>query len=202
MGKDAGRATLGFSVHTGWAALIAVAGTPASPVILERRRVDMIAGSEPDSPRFVYHAAQNLASLGAAERCVREAVELSCAKAMAAIEHVVRELGERNYDVAGSGIVVGSRPLTADLATILESHALIHAAEGALFRAAIKSASERLKIPVMEIHARELPSRAARVLKIPVTALPERLAQVGRAAGRPWSKDQKDSFLAALLASV
>src|SRR5256885_14279621 len=105
MEKRVDRETFGFSVQTGWAAMIAVAGPPAAPVILERRRIEMMTGSDPDSPRFVYHAAQNL-GLAAAERSVREATEVSRAKAMTAIEAVVAELDRRSYDVAGSGIVV------------------------------------------------------------------------------------------------
>jgi hypothetical protein len=200
MSKRVGRATLGFSVHTGWAAMIAVAGTPASPVILDRLLVEMIPDSDRDPPRFVYHAAQEL-SLGAAERYVRVATEKSRANALAALKTAVAELGKRGHEVVATGIIVSGRPLAADLAAILKSHPLLHTAEGELFRQAIKSASEKLKIPVTEIPARDLPARAARVLKVSAAELPDRLAAVGRAAGRPWSKDQKDSFLVALLAA-
>jgi hypothetical protein len=200
MSKRGSQATLGFSVHTGWAAMIAVAGTPASPVILDRLLVEMIPDSDRDPPRFVYHAAQEL-SLGAAERYVRMATEKSRANALAVLKAAVTELKKRGHEVVATGIIVSGRPLSADLAAILKSHPLLHTAEGELFRGAIKSASEKLKIPVTEIPARDLPARAARVLKVPAAALPGRLAEVGRAAGRPWSKDQKDSFLVALLAA-
>jgi hypothetical protein len=78
---------------------------------------------------------------------------------------------------------------------------LIHTAEGALFRGAIKSASEALKIPITEVPARELPLRASSALGVPLAALLDRLAAIGRTAGKPWAKDQKDAFLVALLAS-
>jgi hypothetical protein len=200
MGKGGDRATFGFSVHTGWAAMIAVAGTPAAPVILDRSLVEMIPDSDRDPPRFVYHAGQEL-SLIAAERYIREATEKSRANALAALKAAIAELGKRGHDIVASGIIVSGRPLDADLAAILKSHTLVHTAEGELFRGAIKSASEKLKIPVTEIPARDLPARAARVLKIPEAELPGRLAKVGRSAGRPWSKDQKDSFLVALIAA-
>ena len=200
MGKNGDRATLGFSVHTGWAAMIAVAGTPASPVILDRSLVEMIPDSDRDPPRFVYHAAQEL-SLSAAERFVRKATEQSRTKALAALKAAVAELEKRSHRVVATGIIVSGRPVDVDLPAILKSHALLHAAEGELFREAIKSASEKLKIPVTEIRARELPARAAGMLKISAAELPDRLAKVGRTAGRPWSKDQKDSFLVALLAA-
>jgi hypothetical protein len=31
---------LGFRVHSGWTAMVAVAGSPASPVVLDRRRIE------------------------------------------------------------------------------------------------------------------------------------------------------------------
>jgi hypothetical protein len=65
----------------------------------------------------------------------------------------------------------------------------------------MRHASESLKIPVIEVPARELETRASPLLGVNTNELPERLVAIGRAAGKPWSKDQRDSFLAALLAS-
>jgi hypothetical protein len=200
MGKSVDRAALGFSVHTGWAAMIAVGGTPGSPVILHRSLVEMIPDEDRDPPRFVYHAGQEL-SLGAAEKYIRVATEKSSNNALAAVRAAVAELKKGGHEVVASGLIGSNRALDADLATILKSHSLVHTAEGELFRGAIKSAIEKLKIPVTEIAARELPARAAKVLEVSAAELPERLAKVGRAAGRPWSKDQKDAFLVALVAA-
>jgi hypothetical protein len=198
MAKGRDRASLGFSVHTGWAAMIAIGGPPRSPAILERSRIEMMEGNDADSPRFVYHAAQKL-SLDAAERSVHAAREISCARAKAALKAAIARIEERNYDVVGASIIVANRPFAAELASIVKSHALIHSAEGVLFREAIQSASERLKLPVTVVRARDLESRGAEMLGVRVAALPERLTAIGRAAGKPWSKDQRDAFLAALL---
>jgi len=200
MKKSLVRATLGFSVHTGWAAMIAVAGAPKSPVILDRRRVEMM-GNDPANPRFVYHYAAESLALSAAERFVRKAIEQSRDNAVTALETAIAELRKKDYDIVASGVIVGNRPLEAKLSDILKSHSLIHTAEGELFRVAIKSASERLKIPVTEIRARDLEPRAAKVLGISSAKVKERLDAVGRVAGRPWSKDQKTSLLAALVAA-
>jgi hypothetical protein len=200
MAKSRDRAVLGLSVHTGWAALMAVGGTVRTPAILERVRVEMLDGSDPSQPRFVYHAAQKIA-LAAAARLVREVTEIARARAKAALQNVVERLNEHNYEVVASGIIVANRPTSADLGAIVKSHALIHSAEGALFRGAMKHASESLEIPVIEVPAGELQPRASRLLGVSTNELPERLTAIGRAAGKPWSKDQRDSFLAALLAS-
>src|SRR5688572_15440335 len=128
MNKARDRATLGFSVHTGWAAMTSVAGSATSPVILDRRRAAM-TGDDPHQPRFVYHYAAERLTLSAAERFVRAAIEQSRASAVAALEAAVAELGKKNYDVVASGIIVGNRPLEVTLADILKSHSLIHTAE-------------------------------------------------------------------------
>jgi len=200
MKKSLVRATFGFSVHTGWAAMIAVAGPPKSPVILDRRRVEMM-GNEPTNPRFVYHYAAESLALPAAERFVRKAIEQSRDNALVALEAAIAELRKKDYDIVASGILVGNRPLEAALPDILKSHSLIHTAEGELFRVAVKRASERLKIPVTEIRARDLEPQAAKVLGISSAKVKERLDAIGRAAGRPWSKDQKTALLAALVAA-
>src|SRR5262249_60142956 len=89
------RAAFGFRVHTGWAALIAVQGPVSldSPVILDRRRVEMMEGGKPEAPAFVYHAAAKL-PLKSAEQLVQRAAELAKRRASAALESARRQLSE------------------------------------------------------------------------------------------------------------
>lgn len=198
-GPRRGRAALGFSVHTGWAAVVAVSGPAASAAVLDRRRLEMIPGSDPRRPRFVYHAARTL-EREPARRLIRESAERATAEATASLQAVVKELGSRDQQVVAAGIVVGNRPLAAELESILASHSLVHAAEGELFRDAIRSATRRAGIPVTEVRARDLGSRAAAALGVPEGKVAQLLVGIGSAAGRPWAKDQKDACLAALIA--
>ena len=193
------RAALGFSVHTGWAILVAVAGPAASAAVIDRRRIEMMPHRDAKRPRFVYHAAQRLPR-AAAERLVRESTEMSWKNARAAIGAAVEELRATGYDVVASGIIVGNKRLDAALDTILESHALIHTAEGQLFRDAIGRASEALALPVTEVGAKALEPRAAKALRLSDAGLAAHVAQIGSAAGRPWSKDHRQACLAAELA--
>jgi hypothetical protein len=197
--RKRGRAALGFSVHTGWAAMVAVSGPATSAAVLDRRRLVMIPGSDPESPRFVYHAAREL-QLEPAERLIRESAELSHGRAKAALQAVVEELGTREYQTVAVGIIVGNRPLSAALDAILKSHSLVHAAEGELFREAIRSASRTVGIPIAEVRAKDLHARAATALGVSDGRVAQVLARIGRAAGKPWAKDQKDACLAALSA--
>jgi len=193
------RVAFGFSVHTGWAALTAMSGHPDSAVVVDRRRVEMIVGSDPGRPPYVYHAARELAP-EAAEGFIRKFVEQSRGKARAALKVAVDGLRAREYEVVASGIVTGDRPVTASLDGILKSHALVHAAEGEMYRAAIRAASEALELAVVEVRAGELRARASKALGVSAAHLEARLAGIGRVAGSPWAKDQKDACLAALVA--
>ncbi len=194
------RVTLGFSVHTGWAAMIAVAGTAAAPLIVDRRRIEMIAGHDPEAPPFVYHAARKL-PLARAERFVRDAATEARDTAAVAIAEALAALAA--HEVAGAGIVVGEPPRTTpSLEAILGNHSAIHTAEGALYRQAVAQACAAHALPVTEVRARELPARAAAMLRVAPAAVTARLDEIGRAAGRPWAKDQKDAFVAALAAAA
>jgi hypothetical protein len=198
-GRKDGRAALGFAVHTGWAVLVAASGPTSSVEVLDRRRLEMIPGGDRGSPRFVYHAAKEL-PLETAERMIRGLAELSLARAKTALQAVVEELVAKDYQVTASGIIVGGRPLPTSLDAILKSHALIHAAEGELFRRAIRGASESLEIPVTEVRATALHSRAAKTLGISLEGMEQHLNGIGRVVGRPWAKDHRDACLAATIA--
>jgi hypothetical protein len=116
------------------------------------------------------------------------------------VRAAVAELRARGHEaVAGGLLLAGGRPLPG-LRDVLASHALIHAAEGELFRDALRRASHRCGLRVAEVRERELEQRAARSLRRPVAELGRRLAEWGRALGPPWTLDEKRAALVAWLA--
>jgi len=194
-------AALGFRVHTGWAAMIAVTppGESPLPTILDRRRVEMIFGTDPQERRFTYHAAAKL-TLDAAQRFVLETEKIALSRAKEKLAAAIRDLRERGYEVVASGTILGNRPFSSPLEATLRSHSLLHAAEGDLFRQAIIGASEALGVPVTRVPAREIYSEAVKHLAVSLEVLRGRLVELGREVGKPWTQDQKESLLVALLA--
>jgi hypothetical protein len=186
------RAALGFSVHTGWAVMVAVGSTDRA--VLDRRRIVLISGEDRDRPRFVFHAASKL-PFEPAERLVADSTELAYANALAELRSAMQEL-----DVVSCGIITGGRPLTASLESILRSHALIHTAEGVLFREALRRACEALGIAAVQVRSRELRGRGAAAVGVAEGKMDDHLAAVGRATGKPWGKDHRDAFVAAAIA--
>src|ERR1035441_7055975 len=126
------RTALGFRAHSGWAAMVAVGGTMDAPQVLERRRI-VIADPEMPGSKQPYHAAAEL-PFSKAEELVQNAIESSRALALEAMSATVKALQSQGHEVAGCGILLGSGNALPGLERILASHALIHTAEGEMFR--------------------------------------------------------------------
>lgn len=192
-------AAVGFRVHSGWTALVALATTKGSPAILARERVHLVETFTYEF-RQPYHTAEKLPAEKAAfvSRMRAEARRL----AFRAIRKVQTDLLEQGYELAGCGLPRASgRPLPA-LAQILASHSLIHTADGELFRQAILHASARCGLKAIAIKERELLDSASRALHLKSSDLVRRVTDLGRPLGPPWSQDEKFASLAAWLALI
>jgi hypothetical protein len=205
---SARRAALGFSVHTGWAVAVLVAGPAAAPEAtpkvapqaLLRRRLDLCGDS---GKRFSYHRAAEVLQAGRpladAEAIVQAARDNALQYTRAALAALLEGL-PAEHRPAAAGIVLGNAPLPADLAAILKAHPRVHAAEGALFREAIASACNAQGLALLGVPGKALAARAEQELKRPAAALAAGSTGAGRALGRPWARDEKDAFLVAWLA--
>jgi hypothetical protein len=195
-GRAAGRAAaLGFRAHSGWSALVAVAGPATEPVAVVRRRIELARRA----PRQPFHAAEGR-PFAAAEDLVRRAAGEASDLAERAVEEAVAELRAGGHaPVAGGLLLAAGRPLPG-LREILASHALIHAAEGELFRDVLRRASRRCGLRLVEVGERELADRAARSLRRPAAEIQGRLAEWGKALGPPWTQDEKRAALVAWVA--
>jgi hypothetical protein len=188
-------AALGFRAHSGWAALVAVAGPAAEPIAVVRRRVVL----SDKTPRQPFHAAEGQ-PFAAAEELIRRSTEEAAALAERAVNEAIAELRAIGHEAVASGLLLAvTRPLPG-LAAILASHALIHTAEGELFRDVLRQASRRSGLGLTEVGDRELEEKATRSLRRPPAVLQRRIADWGKALGSPWTQDEKRAALVAWLA--
>jgi hypothetical protein len=187
---------LGMKSHIGWAAVVALAGPVASAEVVAKRRIQM-AGTFDEGA--VYHKGQGL-PFTQAEAHIRSSEERFERTAREALADLAAELRTAGCEPVASGLVSGNGRALPPLASILRSHALVHAAEGELYRRVLLRASEACRIPALPIPAKEIEARAAGALGIAPARLPARLAALGKASGRPWARDQKESALAAWIA--
>ncbi len=166
--------------------MVAVAGPPDQPAILDRRRIDLASGRGSVQP---YHAARELgAARGQAflEKCRAASNALACEALAAAISQIG---GDR---VKKCAVLMGSGRPSPSLEATLASHAAIHAAEGEFFRDIVIHAAESCGLRARRIREKELPAIAPRELAI--------VNGLGKIVGPPWTQDQKLAAVAALLA--
>ncbi len=192
------QAALGFRVHSGWAAVVAVCVDKGSPVVLARQRVHLVETFTYEF-RQPYHTAKKRPLAEA-----REFISRMRAEAKRLAYRAIRELESRTQEqgvkLTRCGLLLASgRPLPG-LEKILASHALIHTADGELFREALLHASARRGLREFTIKERELLDRAGQVFRAKPNELMRRVTELGRSLGAPWSQDEKFATLAAWLA--
>jgi hypothetical protein len=191
-------AALGCRVHSGWAALIAVAGPLAAPVVLERRRIELVDRTIPGGAQ-PFHAAR-LLNLDEARQLTSRSLEGATRLARAALGAAAGLLRRQGSEVTAFGLIQSSARPLPPLAAVLASHALVHTAEGELFRDALAAAAADLGLSVLRVKERDLLDRCAARPGIAAGDVERRLADLGRALGPPWRQDQKLATLAAWLA--
>jgi hypothetical protein len=111
-------------------------------------------------------------------------------------------LHQQGYELKGCSLLLASGKPLPDLSRILASHALIHTADGELFREALLHASEHCGLETFTAKESEMPQRAAHALHLPPDELGCRLAALGQRFGSPWTQDEKFATLIAWLSLV
>ena len=192
------KAAVGFRVHSGWAAMVAVRVDKGKPQVLARERVHLV---ETFTYRFRQpcHTAARLPLAEAqefVERVEKEAGQL----AHRAIRKLQSDLQKQDIQLIRSGLLLASGRTLPSFENILASHALIHTADGELFREALKCGAKRCGLETAPIKERELLERAKQTLRVPPAMLLRRVTELGKPFGAPWSQDEKFATIAAWVA--
>ena len=192
------QAAVGFRVHSGWSAVVAVSLEEGAPVVLARQRVHLVETFTYEF-RQPYHTAEKMLAGQA-----REFISRMMAEARRLSYRAIRELESRTQEqgvkLTRCGLLLASGRALPELDKILASHALIHTADGELFREGILHAIARCGLEDFRVKEKELLDRAGRMLRIKPNALMRRVTELGRSVGSPWSQDEKFATLAAWLA--
>jgi len=167
--------------------MVAVGGEASSPVVLERRRLELVNREIPGSVQ-PYHWAKDM-KLEDAEAFLRLCAEAAAGMARAGLRDALAALAGRGYEATGCAILLAAGRPARDLASTLRSHPAIHTAEGEFFRNALRVAAESHGLAVTGIKERELAGDGA---------LERRVAELGKTIGPPWRQDEKLSCLAGL----
>ncbi len=175
-----GTIVIGVMARTGSAVAIALSGTPAVPQFWGRREIELVPPGLVAQP---YHAAAGMDQAAAMEliACVESAAEKAAAAGLRTLAATCRP-----SPVGAVAVVVKAVSVPGDLAGILRSHAWMHAAEGVLYREAVLAGAAGCGWVAHGVEASALPAEVQAV------------SALGRAAGRPWRRFEKDAARAAL----
>ena len=177
---------VGFRAHSGWAMAVVVAASPTGLVVVDRRRIETADPAIPGSKQ-PFHAAEPL-PFPQAEALIVRCRESSRALAQAAVAGLVR-----THSIRTAALLCSSaRPLPG-LAATLKSHALIHTAEGEMFRDVLAQAVEHCGLPLTRVKEKEAWDLAS-------PALREQIGNMKKQLGPPWTQDEKLAALAAWMA--
>lgn len=186
-------AVVGVADHSGWANLVTVGAENGRPIIIDRRRCELIGD---DLPRQPYHAAEGL-SVDQAEALVDRVTGAAAVGARTALTSLVEDL-DGCLVVALTVRAPGGRPLPSTVAGVLASHSAMHAAEGQLYRDTLGEAAAGLGIALAPYQRDVVEARAAARLGLTEGGLASLVADLGRPLGPPWRAEHKEATAAAL----
>jgi len=169
----------GVSTRTGSAVIIALCSRH-QPAFAGRWDVAL---TSPDVERQAYHVAADL-TLTEADELVKQTEQAAEAGGVAALRAAEASLQAGN--LVAVAVVVKAVSVPSTTAQVLRSHTWMHAAEGVLYREAMLAAARKC-------------GWTAHAIDSAVLTDPHReLDAIGRAAGRPWRRIEKDAAAAAL----
>ncbi len=190
------KVAFGMKAHSGWAALLVIGERDGELVVADRRRIELV---DDEWARQPYHAAQDLKP-EAARDLVKHGVEAARRIAVREMRAAVKRERERENDVTGCAVLVVDPMPDWSVEEILAVHFRMHKAEGVLFRDALVRAAKECGLRLVEIPEKTLTPHAEAALETSAGSLAKEIARLGKIAGPPWGKDQKDAALAALVA--
>ena len=176
-----GGIAVGVVARTGRAVVVMLRGTRDAPGFAARREIELAGAGLPVQP---YHVAAGL-DLAAAGKLVGEAERGAAETAAAGLRALMASL-PASPRVSGVAVAVKAVAIPDSVGEVLRSHAWMHAAEGVLYREAVLAAARQCGWAAYAVDVSALP------------AADQVLAMLGRAAGRPWRRAEKDAARAAL----
>jgi hypothetical protein len=190
-------AAVGFSAHSGWTALVAISLEEGYPLVLLRQRPHLVKTFTYEF-RQPYHTAEKRPPAEA--RSIISRVRADARHlAYQAIHSVQTRLQEQDYELKRCGLLLASGGPLPALPQILSSHALIHTADGELFREALIHASLRCGFEMFTAKESVLLETASHTLHSQQNELVRRLTGLGSGLGSPWTRDEKFAALIAWL---
>ena len=189
------RSALGLKARTGRAIVVAVGGDLRAPQVVERSQFLLL----PKGVMATYHEAEPLAP-AAAEKSVQRSIAAAERLAAQGIGEAAQRLAKAGHEVAGCAVLIGPGMPKWTTAEIVAVHVRMHQAEGELFRNVLVAGAKACRLALTTLPEKTALDAAAKELGITRAQLDAKVAALGKQAGAPWGKDQKEAAAAALVA--
>ena len=189
------RVALGFKARTGRAIVVAVGGDVAEPQFIDRAQIPLL----PEGTFAPYHAAEGLDPVDAHES-VKSSIAAAHKLATSGIRESAQRVSEAGHEVCGCAVLVGPGMPAWSTEQILAVHVRMHQAEGELFRDVLVAGARACHLELTTLPEKSALDDAAKAAGLSRSRLDATIAALGKAAGAPWSKDQKEAAAAALAA--
>ena len=189
------RVAFGLKARTGRAVLVAIGGDLGAPQFVERAELKLL----PEGAFAPYHAAEKLEP-AAAQKSVRRDVAAAHRLAAKGLGDAARRLARAGHDVVGCAALVGPPLPDWSTAEIIAVHVRMHQAEGVLFREVLVAGAKACQLALTTLPEKTALDAAAMALGVTRAQLDAKIAALGKQAGAPWGRDQKEAAAAALVA--
>ncbi|MBA8888782.1 hypothetical protein FHW12_003018 [Dokdonella fugitiva] len=188
-------AAVGLKARTGRAILVAIGASGDARLVLERSQMPLL----PPGAFAPYHAAEGLAPM-AAQASIDHDIADAHRLAVDGVGAAIARLASAGHVVRACGVLVGPGMPGWSTAEILAVHVRMHQAEGELFRDVLVAGARACGRVPLTLSEKAALDQAARVLGATRAQLDARIAALGKQAGAPWGKDQKEAAAVALAA--
>lgn len=182
-------AAIGVWEHNGWAVLVTIGVEVGEPVILDRRRVDLLSPGLPPQP--YHHETMNMGEAEAQALVERVRVD-SIEMAKTALQTLLSDL---DLDTWHPQILTLREPAFPDLPTSIKAvHAnqrALHVADGMIYHDAVTAAAAAQGLEIVPFHKNDVLSICCDRLDCSADELEEILLQFGKEVGSPWQKEHR-----------
>jgi hypothetical protein len=190
---------LGLKAHYGWSVLVVVGMADGEPLVIDRRRIELVEPEDIAWAKQPYHAADGQGPADARDT-IKRGVEAAREIAVWEIRAAIRRSHEWQHDIAACAVLVPESMPGWSVEEILSVHIRMHQAEGALFPDALTRAADTCDLPCVAIPEKHLGEYAENAFHMPMKGMTTKIAALGKLVGPPWGMDQKNATLAALAA--
>ena len=189
-------AVVGVADHNGWAVCVTVAVSAGGPVVVDRRRLELIAPGVPSQP---YHHETVGMPPPEAEQLVVRVRDSVMRTTFARLSELREEL--QPYTIVA--MTLRNPPMTYVPVTVAEAHSsypVTCRADAMMYHDAIVTTAQRLGIQLVLHDRGQEAVRAAERLGVSLEDVERFLQTAGESLGPPWQKEHRLAAAAALSA--